>query len=60
MWTVVYVTNDFNTAQNMKNNLACESLKVRIKKRISKDFEPETFEILVPAAEVALALAHVG
>ena len=49
-----------DTAKVIKTNLENESMKVRVKKRISSDSEPETFEILVPAAEVALALAQVG
>ena len=60
MWTVVYVTNELNVAKNIKNNLENEYMKVRIKRRALEGFEPETFEILVPAAEVALALAQVG
>ena len=60
MWTVVFVTNEFEIADKIKRDLENESLKVRIKKRSSEDSDPETFEILVPAAEVPLALAQVG
>ena len=60
MWTVVFVTDEFSAAKEIKERLDSISLKVRIKKRTSKEDRPETFEILVPAAEVALALAQVG
>ena len=60
MWTVVYVTNELDVARSIKEKLAGESVKVRIKKRTSEGTEPETFEILVPDAEVPLALAQVG
>ena len=60
MWTVVYVTNELDVARSIKEKLAGESVKVRIKKRTSEGTEPETFEILVTDAEVPLALAQVG
>lgn len=60
MWTVVFVTDVYNEAINIKNNLENESLKVRVKKRISEGLEPEVFEILVPDAEVSFALAQVS
>jgi hypothetical protein len=60
MWTVVFVTNDYVTAKEIKENLEGTSLKVRVKKRTLDDDNPGSFEILVPAAEVSLALAQVG
>ena len=60
MWTFVLVVNEIETAKNIKKNLERASLKVRVKKRNSEESEPGTFEILVPCAEVTLALAQVG
>ena len=60
MWTVVFVYYEFDIVRNKKEKLENESFKVRVKKRVSEGLEPESFEILVPDAEVPLALAQVG
>ncbi|MBQ2897509.1 MAG: hypothetical protein IJE46_04190 [Clostridia bacterium] len=60
MWTVIFVTDEIDVAKNIKQTLEELSVKVRIKKRISKNNEPGTYEILVPEAEVSLALAQIS
>ena len=60
MWTVVFVSDEFDIVRSIKEKLENESFKVRIKKRASESSEPQSFEILVPDAEVPSALAQVG
>ena len=60
MWTVVFVTNEYDIVNRIRQDLENVFLKVRVKKRVAEGVKPESFEILVPAAEVPLALAQVG
>ncbi len=59
MWTVIFVTDEIDIAKNIKLTLEDLSVKVRVKKRISAENEPVTYEVLVPEAEVSLALAQI-
>jgi len=60
MWTVIFVTDEIGVAKNMKQSLENLSVKVRVKKRVSKNNEPSTYEVLVPEAEVSVALGQIS
>ncbi len=60
MWTVIFVTDEIKVARDMKTTLEELAVKVRIKKRTAKSDEVETYEILVPEAEVSLALGQIS
>lgn len=60
MWTVIYVTDEVVVANDLKNKLEAMSLKVRIKKRMSENDATDTYEVLVPDAEISLALSQIN
>ena len=60
MWTVIYVTDEVVVANDLKYKLEAMSLKVRIKKRMSENDATDTYEVLVPDAEISLALSQIN
>jgi len=60
MWTVIYVTDEIAVAKELKNKLETMFLKVRIKKRVSAVESTDTYEVLVPDAEISFALSQIN
>lgn len=60
MWTVIYVTDDIAVAKNLKVKLETMFIKARIKKRFAEDSTVDTFEVLVPDAEISFALSQIN
>lgn len=55
MWNIIWVTTEKSQADSVIKRL--DELKIIHKKKTVRNMEQCTFEILVPAAETALALS---
>ncbi len=57
MWTVVYITQNFDAAENIKNLLEQANILVKLRNTAEDETQPSTFEILVPDTEIQQAHA---
>lgn len=57
MWTVVYITQNFAAAENVKHLLEQADILVKMRNTAEDETQPDTFEILVPDTEIQQAHA---